>query len=140
MHIHILGICGTFMGGIAAIARQAGHLRDRLRRQRLSADERPSCARLGIRPHRRASTPAQLDPGAGCMCVVGNVVTRGNPLIEAHPRRAASPTSRARSGSPSTVLAGASWVLAVAGTHGKTTTSRCWRGSSRHAGRSNRAS
>ena len=60
MHLHILGICGTFMGGIAAIAQRGAATRHRLRRQRLSADEH---AARGAR-HRaapRATTPAQLD-------------------------------------------------------------------------------
>jgi UDP-N-acetylmuramate: L-alanyl-gamma-D-glutamyl-meso-diaminopimelate ligase len=75
MHLHILGICGTFMGGIAAIAREAGPPRDRLRRQRLPADERPA-ARAGHRAHRglRRRRSSRLQPD---VFVIGNVVTRG---------------------------------------------------------------
>ena len=62
-HLHILGICGTFMGGIAAIAQQAGLPRHRLRRQRLSADERPA-RRARHRPDRRLRRrPAGAAPG-----------------------------------------------------------------------------
>jgi UDP-N-acetylmuramate: L-alanyl-gamma-D-glutamyl-meso-diaminopimelate ligase len=118
MHVHILGICGTFMGGIAAIARAAGH--------RVTGSDRnvypPMSTQLealgiDIVPGFDA---AQLDP-APDVVVVGNVMTRGMPVIEALLERgipyASGPEWLARE-----VLRDR-WVLAVAGTHGKTTTS-----------------
>jgi len=121
MHIHILGICGTFMGGIAAIAREAGHhvtgcdanvyppMSDQLRSLGIELTE-------GWAPEQMALAPD--------LYVIGNVVTRGNALMEAILDTGAPYTS------------GPQWlaenvlhhptrprhVLAVAGTHGKTTT------------------
>jgi len=118
MHVHILGIAGTFMGGIAAIARAAGH--------RVTGSDRniyppmsTQLEALGIQivPGFEA---AQLEP-APDVVVVGNVMTRGLPVIEALLERgipyASGPEWLSRE-----VLKGR-WVLAVAGTHGKTTTS-----------------
>ncbi|MEO8143034.1 MAG: UDP-N-acetylmuramate:L-alanyl-gamma-D-glutamyl-meso-diaminopimelate ligase [Betaproteobacteria bacterium] len=118
MHLHILGVCGTFMGGIAAIAQQAGH-----RVTGCDANVYPpmsdQLSALGI----------ELIDGYGAeqlrlapdLWVVGNVVTRGNPLMEAildrGDRYVSGPQWLAEH-----ILAG-KWVLAVAGTHGKTTTS-----------------
>ena len=117
MHIHILGICGTFMGGLAALARDAGH-------RVTGCDAQvypPMSTQLG-------ALGIELVDGYGAeqmalapdLFVVGNVVTRGNPLIEAILDAGARYTS------------GPQWladhllpgrhVLAVAGTHGKTTT------------------
>jgi UDP-N-acetylmuramate: L-alanyl-gamma-D-glutamyl-meso-diaminopimelate ligase len=80
MHVHILGICGTFMGGIAAIARAAGH--------RVTGSDRnvyppmsTQLEALGIELI-EGFDAAQLDP-APDVVVVGNVMTRGNPVIEA---------------------------------------------------------
>jgi UDP-N-acetylmuramate: L-alanyl-gamma-D-glutamyl-meso-diaminopimelate ligase len=121
MHLHILGICGTFMGGIAAIARRAGHTVTGC-----DANVYPpmstQLAELGI-ALTEGFDPAQLDTVAKAAdtFVVGNVVSRGNPLIEAIMNRGA----RYVSGPQwlfENVLAD-KWVLAVAGTHGKTTTS-----------------
>jgi UDP-N-acetylmuramate: L-alanyl-gamma-D-glutamyl-meso-diaminopimelate ligase len=117
MHIHILGICGTFMGGLAAIAREAGHkvtgcdanvyppMSDQLRALGIDLIEGFGAEQLALRPD---------------LYVIGNVVTRGNPLMEAILDAGARYTS------------GPQWladqvlperhVLAVAGTHGKTTT------------------
>ena len=117
MHLHILGICGTFMGGIAAIARQAGHkvtgcdanvyppMSTQLEAQGISLIEGFSADQLSIKPD---------------LFVIGNVVSRGNPLMEAI----------LNEGLP--YVSGPQWlgeqvlskhhVLAVAGTHGKTTT------------------
>ncbi len=116
MHIHILGICGTFMGGIAAIARQAGHrvtgcdanvyppMSDQLRALGIELIEGYEAGQLALRPD---------------LWVVGNVVTRGNPLMEAilerRERYISGPQWLAEQ-----VLA-ERWVLALAGTHGKTT-------------------
>ena len=79
MHIHILGICGTFMGGLAAIARAAGH--------------RVTGCDAGVYPPMSTQLEAQgipLTEGYGAdqvdlkpdLFVIGNVVTRGNPLME----------------------------------------------------------
>ena len=80
MHVHILGICGTFMGGIAAIAKAAGH--------RVTGSDRnvyppmsTQLAALGIDVVEGFAAD-QLDP-APDMVVVGNVMTRGVPVIEA---------------------------------------------------------
>ena len=117
MHIHILGICGTFMGGVAALARAAGHtvtgcdagvyppMSDQL-------------SALGIELVEGWS-PDQVNPGAD-LYVVGNVVTRGNPLMEEILNRGL-PYVSGPEWLRDHILQGR-WVLAVAGTHGKTTT------------------
>jgi UDP-N-acetylmuramate: L-alanyl-gamma-D-glutamyl-meso-diaminopimelate ligase len=118
MHVHILGIAGTFMGGIAAIARAAGH--------RVTGSDRnvyppmsTQLEALGIEIV-QGFEAAQLEP-APDVVVVGNVMTRGQPVIEALLERgipyASGPEWLSRE-----VLENR-WVLAVAGTHGKTTTS-----------------
>ncbi len=131
MHLHILGICGTFMGGIAAIARAAGH--------RVTGSDRnvypPMSTQLralgidvieGYEPDQLA-----LDPD---VFVVGNVMSRGNALVEAlldsGRRYESGPEWLARN-----VLQGSGrWVLGVAGTHGKTTTSSLLAWILEHAG------
>lgn len=129
MHVHILGICGTFMGGIAAIARAAGH--------RVTGSDRnvyppmsTQLAALGIDVI-EGFDAAQLDP-APDVVVVGNVMTRGQPVIEALLERglpyASGPEWLSRE-----VLKDR-WVLAVAGTHGKTTTSSLLAWILEHAG------
>jgi UDP-N-acetylmuramate: L-alanyl-gamma-D-glutamyl-meso-diaminopimelate ligase len=117
MHVHILGICGTFMGGIAAIAKAAGHKvtgSDRNVYPPMSTQLRA----LGIELV-EGFEAAQLDL-APDVVVVGNVMTRGVPVIEALLDRglpyASGPEWLARE-----VLKDR-WVIAVAGTHGKTTT------------------
>jgi UDP-N-acetylmuramate: L-alanyl-gamma-D-glutamyl-meso-diaminopimelate ligase len=117
MHLHILGICGTFMGGIAAIAREAGHTVTGS-----DANAWPPMSTqlealgIGLMPGYAAE---HLQP-APDVVVVGNVVTRGNPAME-YVLNAGLP-----------YVSGPQWlyenvlkdrhVLAVAGTHGKTTT------------------
>jgi UDP-N-acetylmuramate: L-alanyl-gamma-D-glutamyl-meso-diaminopimelate ligase len=117
MHLHILGICGTFMGGLAALAREAGHrvtgcdagvyppMSDQLRALGIELIE-------GWSPDQMALAPD--------LYVVGNVVSRGNPLMEAlldaGVRYTSGPQWLAEH-----VLQGRH-VLAIAGTHGKTTT------------------
>ena len=116
MHLHILGICGTFMGGIALLARAAGH-----RVTGCDTNVYPpmstQLASQGIElTEGWAAEQAALKPD---VFVIGNVVTRGNPLMEEILNRGLPFTS-----SPQwlkeNVLAGR-WVAAVAGTHGKTT-------------------
>jgi UDP-N-acetylmuramate: L-alanyl-gamma-D-glutamyl-meso-diaminopimelate ligase len=129
MHIHILGICGTFMGGLAALAREAGHkvtgcdanvyppMSDQLRALGIELIEGWGAEQLALKPD---------------VYVVGNVVTRGNALMEAILDAGARFTS------------GPQWlaeqllpgrhVLAVAGTHGKTTTTSMLAWVLEHAG------
>ncbi len=117
MHIHILGICGTFMGGVALLARAAGHtvsgcdanvyppMSTQLAEQDIGLIEGYDPAQIGIRPD---------------IFLVGNAIARGNPLLEAvldkglpyvsGPQWLAEHVLRDH------------WVVAVAGTHGKTTT------------------
>ncbi|MDZ4097417.1 MAG: UDP-N-acetylmuramate:L-alanyl-gamma-D-glutamyl-meso-diaminopimelate ligase [Methylophilaceae bacterium] len=141
MHIHILGICGTFMGGIAVLAKAAGHrvtgcdanvyppMSTQLEAQGIELIE-------GFAPEQ-----TKLNPD---IYVIGNVVSRGNPLMEEilnsglpyisgpqwleenilHPQNVSVDTNAPGGAlsSSQNVLQG-KWVLAVAGTHGKTTTS-----------------
>ncbi len=118
MHIHILGICGTFMGGLAAIAREAGHrvtgcdanvyppMSDQLRSLGIELIE-------GFGADQMALAPDQW--------VIGNVVSRGNPLVEAI-LDAGAPYTSGPQWLAEQVLS-TRHVLAVAGTHGKTGTS-----------------
>ncbi|HXC58597.1 MAG TPA: UDP-N-acetylmuramate:L-alanyl-gamma-D-glutamyl-meso-diaminopimelate ligase [Steroidobacteraceae bacterium] len=118
MHVHILGICGTFMGGIAAIARAAGH-RVTGSDQNVYPPMSTQLAALGIEVV-QGFDAAQLEP-APDVVVVGNVMSRGKPVVEALLERgipyASGPEWLARA------VLHDRWVLAVAGTHGKTTTS-----------------
>jgi UDP-N-acetylmuramate: L-alanyl-gamma-D-glutamyl-meso-diaminopimelate ligase len=117
MHIHILGICGTFMGGLAALAREAGH-----RVTGCDANVYPPMSEqlrnLGIELVEGFGT-AQLAPEPDAF-VIGNVVSRGNPLMEAI-LDAGLPYTSGPQWLAENVLAGRH-VLAIAGTHGKTTT------------------
>jgi len=118
MHLHILGICGTFMAGIAAIAREAGH-----RVTGSDANAWPPMSTqleaLGIELQRGYS-PEHLQP-APDIVVVGNVVTRGNPAME-YVLDAGLPYVSGPQWLAENVLAGRH-VLAVAGTYGMATTS-----------------
>ena len=116
MHLHILGICGTFMGGIALLARAAGH-----RVTGCDANVYPpmstQLAAQGIvLVEGWNADQAALKPD---VFVVGNVVTRGNPLVEEILDRGLLYVSGPQWLRENT-LAG-KWVVAVAGTHGKTT-------------------
>lgn len=117
MRIHILGICGTFMGGLAILARELGF--------EVTGSDRDvyppmstQLEALGIQLNHYS--PVNLDP-APDFVIVGNALSRGNPEVEAVLERGLPYTS-----GPQwlfdAVLKGR-WVLAVAGTHGKTTTS-----------------
>jgi UDP-N-acetylmuramate: L-alanyl-gamma-D-glutamyl-meso-diaminopimelate ligase len=117
MHLHIIGICGTFMGGLAAIARAAGH-----RVTGCDANVYPPMSTqlnaLGIDLiEGYGADQLQLKPD---VFVVGNVVTRGNALMEAI-LNAGAPYTSGPQWLAEHVLH-SRWVLAVAGTHGKTTT------------------
>lgn len=125
MHIHILGICGTFMGGVAALAREAGHrvtgcdagvyppMSDQLRALGIDLIEGFGADQLALKPD---------------VFVVGNVVSRVR-LADGTPK---FPLMEAILDAGATYTSGPQWlaehvlqgrhVLAVAGTHGKTTT------------------
>jgi UDP-N-acetylmuramate: L-alanyl-gamma-D-glutamyl-meso-diaminopimelate ligase len=116
MRVHILGICGTFMGGIAALAKAAGH-------EVSGADQNvyppmsTQLAELGI-ALRQGYDDGSLD-GLDCV-VVGNALSRGKPVIEAL-LDSGMPYQSGPQWLAEHVLQG-KWVLAVSGTHGKTTT------------------
>ncbi len=118
MHIHILGICGTFMGGIALLARQLGY--------EVSGSDAnvypPMSAQLASEGIALSDgyDPAALDP-APDLVVIGNAMSRGNPMVEYVLDRNLSYIS-----GPAFLtqyILCDRWVLGVAGTHGKTTTS-----------------
>lgn len=129
MHIHILGICGTFMGGLAALAREAGHqvtgcdagvyppMSDQLRALGIDLVEGYGADQLKIAPD---------------LFVIGNVVSRGNPLMEAI-LDAGRPYTSGPQWLAEHVLQGRH-VLAVAGTHGKTSTTSMLAWMLEHAG------
>ena len=118
MHIHILGICGTFMGGIAQLARASGHrvtgcdtsvyppMSTQLEAAGIELVEGYGAEQLALKPD---------------VYVIGNAISRGNPLLEAVLDQGLSYVSGPQ-WLADNVLCGR-WVLAVAGTHGKTTTS-----------------
>ena len=118
MHIHILGICGTFMGGIAVIARQAGH-------EVTGCDSSvyppmsTQLESLGIKLI-EGYDPSQIELKPDIF-VIGNVVSRGNPLMEEILNRNLQYISAPQWLSENVLKD--KWVLAVSGTHGKTTTS-----------------
>ena len=129
MHVHILGVCGTFMGGIAALARAAGH--------RVTGSDRnvyppmsTQLQALGIDVI-EGFEAAQLDSKPDVV-VVGNVMTRGQPVIEAL-LESSLPYASGPEWLSREVLRDR-WVLAVAGTHGKTTTSSVLAWILEHAG------
>lgn len=117
MRLHILGICGTFMSGIAVLAKQSGH-------EVTGSDMNvypPMSTQLeeqGIHLY-EGYDPSHIDPKVDCV-IVGNVIKRGNPAMEyvlanripfvSGPQWLAENVLQKR------------WVLGVAGTHGKTTT------------------
>ena len=129
MHIHILGICGTFMGGIALLARQAGH-----RVTGSDANVYPpmstQLAEAGI-DLMQGYLPEHLQP-APDMVVVGNAMSRGNPAIEYMLDNNLPYTSGPQWLSEH--ILHERWVLAVAGTHGKTTTASMLAWILEHAG------
>ncbi|CAM3866148.1 UDP-N-acetylmuramate:L-alanyl-gamma-D-glutamyl-meso-diaminopimelate ligase [Vibrio aquimaris] len=118
MHIHILGICGTFMGGAAVLARQLGH-----KVTGSDANVYPPMSTLlesqGI-DIIEGFDPSQLEP-APDLVVIGNAMSRGNPCVE----HVLNSNMRYTSGPQwlQEFLLHDRWVLAVSGTHGKTTTS-----------------
>jgi UDP-N-acetylmuramate: L-alanyl-gamma-D-glutamyl-meso-diaminopimelate ligase len=118
LHIHILGICGTFMGGLAVIARQMGH-------QVTGSDQNvypPMSTQLESQGIilMEGYRAANLDPKPD-LVIIGNALSRGNPEVEAVLNRGLNYVS-----GPEWLAKHVlhdRWVLGVAGTHGKTTTS-----------------
>jgi UDP-N-acetylmuramate: L-alanyl-gamma-D-glutamyl-meso-diaminopimelate ligase len=117
MHIHILGICGTFMGGIALLAREHGV-------QVSGSDVNvypPMSTQLseqGIEL-KEGYEAAHLDPAPDCV-VIGNAMSRGNAAVEYTLNEGLAYTSGPQWLSEQVLHD--RWVLAVAGTHGKTST------------------
>ncbi len=117
MHIHILGICGTFMGGLALIARELGYkvtgsdanvyppMSTQLAQQGITLNSGYSAENLNPQPDQ---------------VIIGNALSRGNPEVEAVLNQALNYTSGAQWLAEHVLHK--RWVLAVAGTHGKTTT------------------
>ncbi|OHU90598.1 MULTISPECIES: UDP-N-acetylmuramate:L-alanyl-gamma-D-glutamyl-meso-diaminopimelate ligase [Pseudoalteromonas] len=116
-HIHILGICGTFMGGIAAIAQALG-FRVTGSDQNVYPPMSTQLESLGIELT-TGYGPEQLNP-APDMVVIGNAMSRGNPCVE-YVLEQRIPYTSGPEWLKHNLLQNA-WVLAVAGTHGKTTT------------------
>ncbi len=117
MHVHILGICGTFMGSLAVLAKELGH-------QVTGSDANvypPMSTQLQAQGIELVEgyDPSQLEP-APDMIIVGNAMSRGNPCVEYMLERGLRYTSGPQWLSEH--LLQDKWVLAVAGTHGKTTT------------------
>jgi UDP-N-acetylmuramate: L-alanyl-gamma-D-glutamyl-meso-diaminopimelate ligase len=117
MHVHILGICGTFMGGIAALAREMGHTVEGSD-QNVYPPMSTQLEQLGI-ALRSGYAPAHISAGVDSV-VVGNALSRGNAAVEHVLNVGMSYTSGAQWLSEH-VLPGRE-TFAVAGTHGKTTT------------------
>ncbi len=119
MRLHILGIGGTFMAGVAMLARDLGHtvtgsdakvyppMSTQLEAQGIALME--------------GYEPAHLDAAKPDVVIVGNALSRGNPLVEAVLDRGLPYTSGAQWIGENVL--NDRWTLAVAGTHGKTTTS-----------------
>jgi UDP-N-acetylmuramate: L-alanyl-gamma-D-glutamyl-meso-diaminopimelate ligase len=117
VHIHILGICGTFMGGLAVLARQLGHevsgsdqnvyppMSDQLEQQGITLME-------GYRAENLANKPD--------LVIIGNALSRGNPEVEAVLNQGLHYVSGPQWLAEHVLQD--KWVLGVAGTHGKTTT------------------
>lgn len=118
MHIHILGICGTFMGGVALLARQAGHA--------VSGSDQnvypPMSTQLELAGIKLCEgyCPEDITDQVD-QVVIGNAMSRGNPMVE-HVLNTNVPYTSGPQWLAENVLSNR-WVVAVAGTHGKTSTS-----------------
>lgn len=118
MHIHILGICGTFMGSLALLAKELGH--------RVTGSDANVYPPMSTQLQEQGIEllqgyhPEHLQP-APDLVVVGNALSRGNPAVE-YMLDSGLPYVSGPQWLAEHVLQGR-WVLAVAGTHGKTTTS-----------------
>jgi UDP-N-acetylmuramate: L-alanyl-gamma-D-glutamyl-meso-diaminopimelate ligase len=118
MHIHILGICGTFMGSLAVLAKEKG-LKVTGCDQAVYPPMSTQLEEQGI-DLISGYEVSQIDLGAD-LYVIGNAISRGNPLLEAILNKGLPYTS-GPGFLADTILPG-KWVLGVSGTHGKTTTS-----------------
>jgi UDP-N-acetylmuramate: L-alanyl-gamma-D-glutamyl-meso-diaminopimelate ligase len=131
MHIHILGICGTFMGSLAVLAKELGH--------RVTGSDAnvypPMSTQLEAQGIEllQGYLPEHLNP-APDLVVIGNALSRGNPAVE-YVLNKGLPYVSGPQWLADHVLQGR-WVLAVAGTHGKTTTSSMLAWVLEHAGMS----
>ncbi|MBT8128832.1 MAG: UDP-N-acetylmuramate:L-alanyl-gamma-D-glutamyl-meso-diaminopimelate ligase [Gammaproteobacteria bacterium] len=118
MHIHILGVCGTFMGGVALLARQAGHM--------VSGSDQnvypPMSTQLELAGIKLCEgyNPEDITDDVD-QVVIGNAMSRGNPMVE-YVLNNNLPYTSGPQWLAENVLSNR-WVLAVAGTHGKSTTS-----------------
>ena len=129
MHVHILGICGTFMGGIALLARELGY--------QISGSDTNVYPPMSTQLENAGIALSQLDDlsqfdAKPDLVVVGNALSRGNPAVETVLNQGLPYTS-----GPAFLadyLLKNRWVLAVAGTHGKTTTSSMLAWILEHAG------
>ena len=129
MHVHILGICGTFMGGIALLARELGY--------QISGSDTNVYPPMSTQLENAGIALSQLDDlsqfdSKPDLVVVGNALSRGNPAVETVLNQGMPYTS-----GPAFLadyLLKNRWVLAVAGTHGKTTTSSMLAWILEHAG------
>ena len=116
MRVHILGVCGTFMGGVAAIAKEAGHAVSGAD-QNVYPPMSTQLEALGIKLVDGYEAPIDADVES---VVVGNALSRGKPVVEALLN-----SGRAYTSGPEWLadhVLRDKWVLAVSGTHGKTTT------------------
>lgn len=117
MHIHILGICGTFMGGLALLARELGHT--------VSGSDANVYPPMSTQLQEQGISllqgyePEHLQPEPDIV-VIGNALSRGNPAVEAVLEKGLRYTSGAQWLLENVLQE--RWVLAVAGTHGKTST------------------
>jgi UDP-N-acetylmuramate: L-alanyl-gamma-D-glutamyl-meso-diaminopimelate ligase len=117
VHIHILGICGTFMGGLAIMAKELGH--------DVTGSDQNVYPPMSTQLERQGIglmsgfAAGNLDP-APDLVIIGNALSRGNPEVEAVLNRGLAYTSGAQWLYEFVLCK--RWVLAVAGTHGKTTT------------------
>ena len=118
MHLHILGICGTFMGGLAKIARERGHVVTGCDAQ-VYPPMSDQLRSLGIQLH-EGYDAGQLDTYKADLYVVGNAMTRGMPVVEEMLNRGLPYCSGPQWLSEHVLQD--KWVLPVAGTHGKSTT------------------
>ena len=117
-HIHILGICGTFMGGVALLARELGYRvtgSDASVYPPMSTQLRAAGIEL-----MEGYLPEHLQPAPDCV-VVGNAMTRGNAAVE-YMLNSGLPYTSGPQWLAENLLCD-KWVLAVSGTDGKTTTS-----------------
>ncbi|MGC9238995.1 MAG: UDP-N-acetylmuramate:L-alanyl-gamma-D-glutamyl-meso-diaminopimelate ligase [Acidithiobacillus sp.] len=129
MHIHILGICGTFMGSLARIAQAAGH-----RVTGVDAAIYPPMSELLAEADIEMTLgyDSELPSPRPDLVLIGNALSRGNPTVEAILAEGI-PYDSGPAWLTRELLAGR-WVLAVAGTHGKTTTTAMLAWILEHAG------